>query len=372
MIRTLGVLLLGGVIAMAEEVPLFPPPFTLEFDPEAIWASDILLSESRVRFEHQIGDVNWDASFSYASFDMDYRPFTDFDFFGFEEDLDEDRFGGQANLRYGLVDQLTLLVGGGAYDGYPDYRRVWIANRYRQKYDHPDFPTIPGYEDPDPKGWSVYAGVRWEYLPLAGFADVKLNYAADQTAPGYEDSQDAAGNYLLLRGREHLQTKGVGVSSENVLTSWLRSLNEFSVSETSERDPRFSYQGSVNVALGPAWTLRGYGGITTEAPRFDASFFGATLEWEPLRDFFVGVTGRYYEDNGEIEDSLLTSSAAPPLRSWELGGGLRYVWQRSAIKLYVASVRTDYDPIRIGTAEFTYLYSDRNWVLAQIAYSWQF
>src|SRR4030095_8079160 len=96
--------------------------------------------------------VEWDTSFSYASFDIDYRPFTEFDFLGFEEHLHENRFGGQANLRYSPVDRLTLLGTAGAYDGYPDYRRVWIANRFRQKYDNPNFTRIPGYEDPDPWG----------------------------------------------------------------------------------------------------------------------------------------------------------------------------------------------------------------------------
>lgn len=373
MIRAWGVLLLATMTTAAgESIPLLPFSRTIETDLEGAWASDMLLTDSRVTFRQQIDEVEWDASFSYASFDIDYRPFIGFDPSGFEEDLDEDRFGGQVNLRYAMLDPLTLLAGGGIYDGYPDYRRVWIANRYRQKYDNPDFPRIPGYEEPDPKGWNVSAGARWEYLPLKGFAEMKLGYAADQTAPGYEDSQDNMNNYLLLRGREHLQTKSAALSSENVLTSWLRTLNEFALIDTTDRDLRFTYQGSLNVALGPAWVLRSYGGVSTEEPQFDAWFAGSTLEWEPIRSLFLGVTGRYYEDTGEIENSLFTSSAAPPLRSWELGVGVRYVWQRASVKVYVAKFRTDYDPITASTAEFTYLYADRNWGLAQIAWSWQF
>ncbi len=277
-----------------------------------------------------------------------------------------------ARVRYLVHNRLTLLGSVGAYDGYPNYRRVWIANRYRQKYDNPNFPRIPGYKEPDPKGWNASTGARWEYLPDKAFAELKLGYAFEQTAPGYEDSFDSAGNYQLLRGREKLDTETLGFSSENVLTSWLRSLNEFGVIKTTDRDPRFTYRGSLNVALGPWWVLRGYGGIATEQPRFDAYFFGATLEYEAARGLFFSISGRYYEDTGEIENSLLTSSAAPPLKSWEGGIGVRYVWGHSAIKVYAATFRTDYDPIRIGTAEFTYLYQDRNWGLAQIAYSLQF
>jgi hypothetical protein len=373
MIRVAGLLLLGVIIASSAELdPLLPLSRTLEADAEGVWSSDIALTESKFTFGHTVGEIDWNAGFSYASFDEDYRPFRDFDFFGFDEHLHEDRFGGQLDLRYTVVDWLTLLGGAGIYDGYPDYRRVWIANRYRQKYDHPDFPRIPGYEEPDPKGWNASAGARWEYLPLAGFAELRLRYAADQTAPGYEDSQDSMGNYLLLRGREHLQTKSAHLSSENVLTSRLRLLNEFAVIDTTDRELRFSYQGSLNVALGAAWVMRSYGGISTEQPEFDAFFFGTTLEVEPVRDLFFSVTGRYYEDTGEIENSLLITSAAPPLRSWELGFGVRYVWGRAALRLYVAALNTNYDPIDIGRVEFTYLYSDRKWGLAQIMASWQF
>jgi hypothetical protein len=373
MMRVMGVVLLGGMISLAEDVSdLLPRAHTIEADLEGVWSSDMLLTDSRLLYRHEIGDVEWDAAFSYASFDIDYRPFIGFDPSGYEEDLDEDRFGGQINLRYAPLDPLTLLAGGGLYDGYPDYRRVWIANRYRQKYDNPNSTRKPGYEEPDPKGWNVSAGARWEYLPLAGFAELKLGYAADQTAPGYEDSQDSMGNYLLLRGREHLQIKSLMLSSENVLTSWLRSLNEFTIIDTTDRELRFSYQGSLNVAVAPKWVVRGHGGLSTEEPQFDAFFFGATLEWEPIRRLFLSVNARYYEDTGEIEDSVLTSSAAPPLQSWELGAGVRYVWGRSALKLYVARLRTNYDPINASTAEFFYLYSDRNWELAQIAYSWEF
>ncbi len=371
--RLTGAFLLIAAVAVAQQdFGVLPPEHTFEVDSEGVWSSDIFTTDSQLTFRQQIDKVEWDAAFSYGSYDMDYKPFRDFDFFGFDEHLHEDRFGGRANLRYEVMDRLTLLGGGGVYDGYPNYRRVWIANRYRQKYANPEFPRIPGYEDPDPKGWDGGAGARWEYISLKAFAEVNFNYAWDQTAPGYEDSVDSAGNYLLLRGREHLRTRTVSVSSENVLTGWLRALNALSIYDTTSRELRYSYQGSLNIALAPAWVLRGYGGITTEEPRFDAHFFGATLEWEAVKNFFLNVTGRYYEDNGEIEDSLLTSSAAPPLKSWEAGLGLRYVWKRSALKLGISIFRTNYDPIRIGTAEFTHLYADRKWGLAQMAYSWQF
>jgi len=352
--------------------PGLPAVQTVEADSEFVWASDIFMTDTRLRYARERGATVWDASFSYASYDIDYRPFRDFDFFGFDTHLHEDRFGLQANLRQRVAAPLTLLLTAAAYDGYADYRNVWIANRYRQKYNHPDFPRIEPYVEPEPKGANGSVGARWEYVPSAGFAELRLGYARDQIAPGYEDSVDGMGNYQLLKSREQLDVWTLSFSSENVLTRRVRLLNEFSFTSTSGRELRFSYQGSVNVALGERWVARVSGGATTEAPRFDAHFFGATLEWEPVPNLLLSVTGRYYQDTGEIENSLLVSNAGPPLESWEAGVGLRYSWARSSLKLHVGTFRTDYAPLSVATAEFFYLYQDRQWGLAQIAYSVQF
>jgi len=349
-----------------------PVLHTIDADSEIIGAADIFLTDAKLRYGEERGDTQWDVAFSYASFDEDYRPSAEFDLLGFREHLHEDRFGGQFNFRQRWLDSLTMLGSGGLYDGYPDYRRVWIANRYRQKYDAPGYPRIPPYTPPDPKGWNISTGARWEYLPTAGFAELKLGYAYDQTAPGYEDSTDPVLGYRLIRGRVHLDTELLSVSSENVLTRRLRALNEVTFTHTSGRKLRFAYQGSLNLALGERWVVRGYGGISTEAPRFDAHFLGVTVEYEVIPRLLLSLTGRSYKDTGEIEDSLLTSSAAPALRSWEAGAGLRYAWRRASLKVYVAPFWTDYAPVPPASTEFSHLYTDRNWVLAQIAGSLQF
>ena len=364
---------LPGAVLADEKAGGPPLVQTAEADTEIVWASDLLLTDNKLLYRQERGATEWDASFSYVSFDEDYRPFKLIDNLGFAEHLHEDRFNAAIDVRQRLFDRVTALAAAGAYDGYPDYRRVWIANRYRQKYDDPRFARIPPYEPPDPKGFNLSLGGRWEYLPAAGFAEVNLGYAREQTAPGYEDGSDSMGNYVLLKGRERLDTKSLAVSSENVLTRHVRARNDFILTKVTDRDARFSYQGSVNLALGDDWVLRAYGGITTEQPRFDAHFFGLTLEYELLPKLLVSLTGRYYRDTGEIENSLLLfTSAAPPLRSWEAGVGIRFAWGRSSLKAYAGPFWTDYTRKNDIAPEFTYLYADRNWLLAQFAYSLQF
>ena len=353
-----------------------PAENTFDLDTEFAWASDFLLTDSGVKFKRKSGNTEWEASVRYASFAEDYRPNLNVDGLGYAEHLNEDRFSGSVDLRQRVAPPLQVLASANAYDGYPNYRRVWIANRYRQKYDDPRFPRIQGYEEPDPKGYGGNAGLRWEYLPTVAFAELRGGYQFEQTAPGYVDElfTNSVGEVdaRAAGGRVHLDTWSVVCSSENVLTSRLRALNEFTFTQTTDRELRFVYRGSVNVALGERWVARAYGGVSTEAPQFDAHFFGLTLEYEATPKLSFLVSGRYYKDTGEIENSLPVTSAAPPLTSWEAGAGVRWTVGRSVIKLYGGPFWTDYHPQPGIGPEFIYLYADRNWGLAQLAWSMQF
>jgi hypothetical protein len=111
--------------------------------------------------------------------------------------------------------------------------------------------------------------------------------------------------------------------------------------------------------------LRSEGGVATEEPKFNAWFVGGSLEYEITPAVQIGLTGRYYEDTGEIENSLPITSAAPPLRSWETGLRLRAGWPRVAFQVYAGILQADYDRQPGIGEEFTYLYSDRTWGLAR-------
>jgi thiol-disulfide isomerase/thioredoxin len=357
-----------------------PTENTIEVDNDFAWASDLFLTDGGVKFSQRSGGTEWDAAARYAYFGEDYQPNLDVDGLGFPERLEEQRYSGLVSLRQRVAAPLQLLVSANAHDGYPDYRRVWIANRYRQKYDDPRFTRIPGYEgEPDPKGYGGGGGLRWEYLPTLAFAELRLTYQHEQTAPGYEDilvlvstNPDVYDTHAL-RGREQLDTYSLAFSSENVLTPRVRVLNEFTFTDTSGRELRFSYQGSINVALGERWVARAYGGVSTEAPRFDAHFFGLTLEYELAPNLSFSMTGRYYKDSGEIEPGFPVTSAAPPLTSWEASAGVRWSVGRSILRLNGGPFWTHYDSPGPGFGrDFIFLYADRSWGLAQLTWSVSF
>jgi hypothetical protein len=83
----------------------------------------------------------------------------------------------------------------------------------------------------------------------------------------------------------------------------------------------------------------------------------------------VNLSGLYYHDTGEIENSAYISTAAPGLQTWQVGLGLRYVGDVSSFSIAVAPIIADYQPVEVGTRPFTNLYEDRNWVSVQAAWT---
>jgi len=340
-----------------------------EADFEGLLSSDIQLTGTTLRYDWKKGGTEWRAVFSYNTIDLDYKPFTRFDVLTQPRSIHEDYFGGRASVRQALGDRLAWLGAVGTYDGFRSFRSVWLDDFYRQR-----FSGDPLYFPSNPQGFNASTGLRWEYQPTTGFAEANFAYAYDQVSPGWDLPGGTPQNPTppLEHGRDILHTYAPGLKFENVLTSRVRALHEFQLAITSGRDPRYIYRGYVNVALGERWTCRASGGYTQEDPEFEAWFAGATLEYELTPRWFLNVSGRYYTDTGEVEDPAVPSSAAPGLQTWQIGGGLRYAGGRHSFKLYAAPHFARYEPLDLGTREFTHLYRDRDWFLLQAAWAVEF
>lgn len=338
------------------------PIHRLELDGETTWQSDIFLAESGIRYEQEWDVVRWDAAFTYDAYALEYEPFRLYDLFGFNQSVHEDRFAGQATVRPRIGERLTLIASGGYYDGFQDYRRVWLANYYRQRYRNPLFIPNPGYQEPDPKGWNGSAGLRWEYWRDLGFLEGRVAYNVDDIAPGYIDDPRSG---LAIPGRDRLYTTSGILSLENIMGPRIRALNELRVSDTTERELRWSWQGSLNFALGERWIFRPLGGYTVEEPAFEAFWVGGALEFQVTPWLAVIAAASHYEDTGEVLDPSSFSTAAPGLRSQQFTLGFRVTWSRWILKVAGGPYNTDYDPLPANSRAFTNLYRDRNWALAQ-------
>jgi thiol-disulfide isomerase/thioredoxin len=339
------------------------PPVTRQAEAafEGMFSSDIDITSTTLSYDQQSGGTDWKLNYTHNTITEDYQPYKLYDFLGHAQNIHSDYNSGSVSVRQNLRDDLKLSAAGGVYSGFTDFRSLWLANYYKQQFNF-----VPGYHPPHPQGFNTSTSLRWEYQPTTGFVEANFLYAYDQIAPGYEFDSDKG---KATHGDTILQTYSPTLNFENVLTPWLRTLNEFQVTFTTGRQPRFAYRGSVNVALGERWTWRTGGGYTFENPQLRAWFASTTLEYEVARRWLIGVNGLFYHDTGEIENTLLISTAAPALTAWQGGVGLRYAGERTSFKISVAALRSNYDPVTVGTRPFANLYSDRTWLALQAAWS---
>ena len=227
-------------------------------------AVDLLDTSFRYRRSLPRGDI--DLSFTRTEIDIAYQPPPAPYAYSVETPLSrsERMTSYQAGFQETGVDPVLLNASGGVYDGYADFRSVWIDERFRQINN-----TSPLYSDADPSGWNLAGGARWEYLPTTGFAQLDLVYQSDVVSPGYE-WQIGKG---LVRGIDELETWAASLGFENVLTPQIRTLHQFSAIDTTARENRFSYQGSMNYAAGEQWVWRPVFGLTKEDPNFTSTSF---------------------------------------------------------------------------------------------------
>lgn len=333
---------------------------------EADLAADIQLTQTLARFRSEGARTSWEAGVGLASIGLDYQP-SPFDFLGADARVDKWRPSIAGNVRHRAGDRWTLLGSAGYYHGFADYRSAWFNEYFEQQFNNPTIGTVPGFEEADPQGFNVSGGLRFEYLPSSGFVEFNGTYLRDQIAPGYEI--DFSG---LNRGTDLLNSGVYRLTFENVPHRRIRTKLDLQLTDTTEREARYSVNGGVNVALGEKWTLRTLAGAAVEDPEFEAWYVGGFLEYALSDRWQLFAGGRYYADTGEIENSLSFSTAAPGLRSWHAGFGIRRMAGRSVFKLFVAPHFTDYDPVDLGTLFFANLYADRSWALVQAAWQLEF
>lgn len=348
-------------VAVIEEATGPPVAYQGEIAFDAMLTSDMTITSTALTCGQKRGGTEWRIGYTHNTVGLDYAPYVLFDFLGFPARVTEEYDAGSVLVRQKIGGALTAGIAGGGYRGFTDYRSVWLANYYFQQFNF-----LPGYELPDPNGYNVSSSLRWEYQPTTGFVEASFLYSHEVIAPGYEYEPLIP---ALLKGRGRLDTYAPTLKLENVLTRRIRLLNELQLTFTTGREPRYSYRGSLNLALGERWVWRTTGGYAFEDPTLRAGYAGATLEFEITPRWLINASGLYYHDTGEIENSAFISTAAPGQRIWQAGLGMRYVGDISTFSLSVAPVIADYEPLAVGTRPFTNLYQDRDWISVQAAFS---
>ncbi len=275
----------------------------------------------------------------------------------------EDQIRAQFRVSREVSDEITLRGQFGYYDGNQSHRTFWLQEYYKQIG---SLPFFGGYPDVDPRGYQLGSQIRWEYLPASGFLEAGYGYFRDHIAPSAEFER------VTILGLDRIDTHMLRLASENVLNSRTRSLFEVRLTDTSARQLRWSTQSSLNVAITDQTVLRTQFGWTKENPSFDAGFAGITLEQDLGPSWMLSLFARYYQDTGEIQNSLTSSNAPPGLKTYHVGTGFRWIGERSSLRVSAGPYWTRYDDADVEAPFFEDLYQSRNWGLFQAAFDMRF
>jgi hypothetical protein len=346
-----------GWMASREEPPTASSDHTADVTTEWISSSDLTLSTSTLSYRNEFEDSKWQLDLNHGSIDMDFRSP---DIFTGPARIQENRLGIQGRLERRINQRLTGHAGLQAYDGFATYSAAWLHEFYQQRYG--GF----GYDQVDPYGIQGSLGSRWEYTPGSGYLQVSVSRLHQRIARGAEFEGQ------LTLGNTRLNTTLVKLSSENILSKRIRTRIDFGITDTTDRELRHTLAGLLNYAASENWVLRSALSWTSESPGFNAYLGSLTAEYPITDSFLMSLSGRYYQDSGEIEDSLLFSTAAPGIETIQVGVGFRYQGKNASAKVFTAPYSSRYEPIGRGTEFFGQLYQDRNWILLQFAYSWEF
>ena len=188
------------------------------------------------------------------------------------------------------ADPLLLNISGGLYDGYADFRSVWIDERFRQINE-----TSPLYSIAQPRGWNIAAGARWEYMPASGFAQFDIVHQSDIVSPGYEWKIGQG----LVRGINSLKTWGL------VRLDWkIYSLAFAPCTSSLPSIPRPEKTVLSGFSQLCGWERIGCGDLPASPKKIHLSPLqplGSLSNMNLMTNGPVSLVGRHYDDTGEIE-----------------------------------------------------------------------
>lgn len=356
--------LLAGELALDAPIPdsdsvtgirFFTGEQELDFEYEALLTDDIQVNRGAFRYSQRRGDWTFDLRLSQIDYALDYQPFAPLG--GIARSLDETTRQASLGIGYALSDSLETTLTFNTYDGFADFRSIWIAEYYRQAFNFPG----SGYAAPDPHGFSFTSG--WQWNPKAGTRlSMDLTYAEDTIAPGWSFQEP---------GNDLLKNRAVSLRWEQALNPRLKTETSFTYFDITDRDPRMILQSSWNFAATDDLTLGANIGGSREAPDFRAFYGGVSATYEVNAKLSLRAEARLYSDTGEIETSGFNASA-PGVDTSEIGLSAFYENGAHSLRLSVARYLTSFGAPDPENEFFTNLYEDRDWWTLRTAYSFRF
>ena len=363
----------GGEKRIAENVSSLPALkddnediYESALDMASLFASDIFVYDIMAEFHQEKSVMEFSLAVSYRRIEVDYE--SEYLNNSQEDHLTADRVGIQSSAVFNLNGNLKLSGELGAYNGYQTYRALWLDRYYRHIFDVLSgyIENFGGYKKAHPYGYNVSAGLRWEFLPNTGFADTSISFQHDVVSPGYEMGEP------VVRLRDAYDTISGRLAFENILTRRIRTLVECQIDDTTDRNTRFTLQGALNYALAENWVARFSAAGSKEEPNLTSKSIITVLERDWHGIWFVNLFGRYYEDTSEIANAIASNAAAPPIKTYQAGLGVRRQGRRSSFKLVLGPCFNRYRRKNERDTSFDQLYKDRDWFSVQAAFLHRF
>jgi hypothetical protein len=329
----------------------------IEATAEMLSSTDITVNSSQFTWSGTEGPWEIETGLAWNHYEVDYSPVL----VGTDVALDEDTLLGNIGVTHAWNPQWSGTARFRAYDGFADYRSIWISEYYRQF-----FGVFQDYRAPDPQGLAAGLSARWNYQ-TGSSAVFSFDFGRDEIAPGW--SFDGATGQPEP-GREILDTASGAIVVEHALNGWLKTEVNLSARQTSDRSARVGLRNSWAAASGP-FALRVMAGYSEESPTFDALYGSILTEWNFRPEWSAHIGFRAYSDSGEIESSGFNASA-PALDSTEFFTGL--MWDRGdlAAGVGVGFLQASYAGLSPDNEFFGNLYQDRDWWTVRVSASWRF
>lgn len=311
----------------------------------------------RGSFSYQQKHEKWTFALSYfqTEYGLEYKPFAPLG--GSDKRLEESNHQGSLSIGYTLQNNIETSVSVTSYDGFSDYRSIWIGEYYRQAFNFPG----SGYFAPDPKGFSISNSWGWD--PQIGTSlSIDLSYSEDTITPGWTFGSPA---------NDLLKNRIVSVRWEQAINPSLKTETSFYYSDITDREPRLNLQSSWNYALTNEITLGAQLGGSREESDFDSFYGGLSVTYEVNDYLSLKFNGRLYSDSGEIETSGF-NSAAPGINTAEIGISALIEHGDHAFQLGISSFTNNYKDTDSDNEFFTNLYDDRDWITIRAAYTFEF
>ncbi|NJM37059.1 MAG: hypothetical protein HC845_03820 [Akkermansiaceae bacterium] len=351
-------LLILGSLAHAE-ISWFSGAQKADVTGEVLDAGDILVQSYQLAYSGKEGPWTVESTIGYSHYDLTYVPVLS----GNTQQLEEGTFQTNVGVTYQWNSSFSGTLNIAAYDGFAEYRSIWISEYYRQQFI--GFPEE--YYAPDPHGESIGASFRWDYLPGAGSATFNLGLSRDEVAPGWSFNSATA---VPEPDREELYTFSGGARAEQAINGWLKTEVDVTARKTSDRDGRYGIKNTWAAAAGPV-TFRVAGGFSYEAPAFDAIYGTAIVDWKFHPQWSVHLGYRAYSDSGEVQTSGFNATA-PAVDSAEIFTGV--LWDRGDLSISggIGYLTSDYEALNEDNTFFGNLYRDRDWKTFRLAASYRF